>query len=165
MDSVNKDIFYENNKDKILSSTKNTKLSDRKKLLSKKGFSENLAVWARINSECITLCFSNSDELEIMLLSKDVLTLNSQTDIEILRRQSLQLISSTKLKKRKEILSIRKFPTIIAPWVRINKETISLNFNTPEDFDKFLAIRDLILEACDEILRPKIITLQPNSNV
>jgi len=166
MDIPNTTKHYDNNKEKILSSTKNSRINDKKQLLSEKGFSDNLAPWARINSECITLCFSNVSELENMLLSTCSLTLNiDNSNNEIFRNTAIQMSASTKLKRRKEILKVRKFPTILAPWVRVNKETISLNFSTPEEFDKFLSISDLILKESKDIIRLYDVSKEPNSNI
>lgn len=154
--------YYEKNKDKILENVKSEKLAKIRALLNDRNFSENLAPWARSNSKSISLLFYSPDELIMMLLTDDIRR-GRHDNIEEDRNEILVKLKSDKLHNKKVLLKLKKFPEIIAPWTRINKESISLNFTNYEEFDKFLSIKDDILNLCHQ--QRNDIVNQPNSNI
>lgn len=165
MDTAKKK-YYNKNKDKILADAKTLRLNDKKMMLLEKGFSEELAPWVRINPECITLCFSDMEDIEKFLLIDNLnKTVKTKDEIEIDRNEILEILKSIRLQPRKDLLIKKNFPDLIAPWARINKQTVSLAFSTHKDFEKFLAIRHDILTYCNKNKIKNETKVEPNSNI
>jgi len=163
MENSDKLSYYERNKDKILENVKSEKLDNKKYLLSKRGFAENLASWARINTESISLQFSTPDELVSLLLTENIRK-DRLNDIESDKNEIFILLKSKKLRNKKDLLSRKNFPDIIAPWARVNKESVSLTFSNPEEFDKFLSIKDDILIFCQHNIIDNVEITNSNVN-
>lgn len=140
--------YYERNKDKILSDVKEVRIEHKKNILSVRGFPEKLAKWSHINGTGLTLCFASLDELEEMIKTDDIKQ-SRHDSIESDRNDIYKDIKSGRLKSKRDLLTYKKFPDIIAPWARVNKNTISLKFKTVDDFDRFLSIKLDILDFCN----------------
>lgn len=146
MEGITRQTYYDKNKDKILSDVRTRKNEQRKQLLILRGFSEKLDKWAHLNPETITLCFTTINDLEELLKIDDLRKIEiADTEINTHKHEIYENNKSLRLRNRKDILTTKGYPPILAQWVRINKNSVSLSFDNNQEFEKFLSIKDDIL--------------------
>ena len=133
------DLIEDNDKDEL-----NFKVQAKIELLEHRGYSPLLVKWARLNNTNLTLSFKTLQDLREMLLLPNLR--QSRFDLDLIENDKAEIYSSScssRLNNRRDMLTIRNFPSIIAEWTRINKTNISLSFSNSEEFDRFGRVRGI----------------------
>lgn len=144
-------LYYEEKREKILADSKNKTNENKIECLIAENYPIILASFARITKN-LTIKLKSLDQFDNLLSiradikeARDKLRNNNNENYyNGLKEEVLETVHITKLKNRITLLKKLGYPILLCSWatINMNKKDVTLTFDSPEVFDKFVAIMD-----------------------